>query len=321
MNYLLLDKSNKKMSQIALGTWALADKYWGTQSHSDSLKCIHSALRNGITHFDTAQSYGNGQAENILGQQLFKLRDKVVIASKGMPAAPEKFSSNFDKSLKRLHTDYIDIFYLHWPSNRFDIIPLMNFLAEKREKGIIHYLGISNFNLELLKKIHKTYNIDIAQYGYNFLWRDIEHSIVPWVQKENIMLTAYGVLGQGALTGNSHNKDLRNQNDKRYDHQILFDDRWWPRIQEAMKNLKEVCNKYNIPVTRAVMEWTLEQNIFSGLIMGSRNRSQIEALILKKNLNKETIPNEILLYINEISDEIVYKIDKDDNMFRHKIRF
>ena len=137
-------------SELGIGCWAFGDEYWtttdSTVSHRETVRVIRAALRAGITHFDTAQGYGNGVSEQVTGQQLRQIRRGVSIASKTYLRPASTVEKGIEKSLRRLCTDYIDIFYLHWPKPSQDLRPHIEALERARQKGYIRAIGLSNFS-------------------------------------------------------------------------------------------------------------------------------------------------------------------------------
>ena len=220
---------NSKLSFIGLGCWRFGEpensepvknpgkSYWGGQLRKDSLKTLDAALRGGITHFDTAQSYGRGRSEQITGQRLRKVRENCIIATKIM-TGPEDIS-NIEKkinlSLKRLNTDYIDILYIHWPSDSETIKKAVNAVEKAKTDGKIRYTGISNFSVEQMKTACTEGKIDFHQTGYSLLWRESEKEIIPFCIENNISVIAYSFFAQGLLSSGDLNNIGKKANDRR----------------------------------------------------------------------------------------------------------
>ena len=190
-----------KISPLAFGAWGISGEYWGTQEHKDSVRAIHKALALGVNHFDTAPVYGKGRSEQLIGQQLKKIRNDCFIASKAFYSTPEKMRKSLETSLNRLLSDYLDIFYIHWPLSGADMRPGMEMLEKIRQQGRIRAIGVSNFTIEQVKMISEAGNVDVYQGGYSVLWppggkRD--YSLLPGGRYS---LYPLRVIGTGAADG------------------------------------------------------------------------------------------------------------------------
>ena len=182
---------SEMFAKLGLGCWAFGeDRYWGTQSHKDSVKTIQAALRGGIKHFDTARSYSNGRSEQITGQQLKNSREDVIIATKTTWLPADKVEKYIDISLKRLCTDWIDILYIHWPKPGTDFRPMMEALEKLRSIGKIKNIGVSNFSIQDMELLKSTGSIDYYQTGYSLIWRFPEKEIIPYCIEKEIKIAS-----------------------------------------------------------------------------------------------------------------------------------
>lgn len=301
-------------TEAVFGTWALGGGYWGPQKHSDSVKAIHTALRAGVNHFDTAPVYGKGQAETLLGQQLRKIRNDVIIADKCFYKEPDDFLKSFHLSLKRLNTDYIDIFYIHWPQSGTDMRPVMELLENLRKEGRIKAIGVSNFNKEQMAQVLQAGIIDIAQMGYNLLWRKEEEELLPFCRKHNISTAAYSVLAQGILTGKF--KELPQSEDFTWRKKmVLFDEELFPRIVEKVQELEKSVEKYHLTASEGAIFWTKENELINCSILGCRDRKQTEENLRAFSINP---PHGLYEELTAISNSIREYIPREENIFRHK---
>ena len=206
-------------SELGLGCWAFGDSYWPAISsdkmHREAVRIIQAALRGGIRHFDTAQGYGNGVSEQITGQQLQKVRSSVSIASKTFNRPAETVEKAIEKSLRRLCTDYLDIFYLHWPKPNRDQRPLVEALERARRKGLIRAIGVSNFTADQIEPLLSAGRIDYCQFGYSLLWRQPELNQVPFCRTHHIKMVTYSSLAQGLLAHSPEWAETLPQSDPR----------------------------------------------------------------------------------------------------------
>lgn len=305
-----MDKKIK--DRIGIGTWALGGDYWGHQEHSDSLKMIHKALREGFTLFDTAPVYGKGKSEQLLGQQLKKVREEVTITTKCFLKPIAEFEKSLITSLKRLNTDYIDNFFIHWPSSQIDTRPAVELLESYREKGIIKRIGVSNFNISQLKTAQEVGSIDIAQNAFNFFWTK-DRPYFNYCKENKIETQAYSVLAQGLLTGKFTNETPYPEHDYRK-KMSLFDSNNINKIYLYINKLNEIAQKEGISLYILILKWTLKEPSLDTLIIGCRNRKQVEALLKLDDINiSERTHNEL----NKLSILASESIIGGDNIFNH----
>ena len=162
----------------------------------DFKKAMICAFDSGINHFDTAQSYNNGQGEFLFSECIKNWkRDRFILASKMMlKKSKEETIEGVNTSLKSLSVDYLDVFYIHWPLGDTDPRPMMEGLEECRTRGVIKGIGVSNFSIEQLELLDQAGNVDIVQFGYNLLWRKHEEDLIPYCIKNDIGMISYSSL-------------------------------------------------------------------------------------------------------------------------------
>jgi len=314
MEKISIGRSGLESTEAVFGTWALGGGYWGHQEHSDSVKAIHAAIRGGINHFDTAPVYGKGKAETLIGQQLRKNREDFIIADKCFFMEREKFAHSFKTSLKRLNSDYIDIFYIHWPVSGADMRPVMELLEQYRKEGRIRAIGVSNFSVTQMMQILEAGNIDICQFGYNLLWRKEEDELIPFCRKRGITTAAYSLLAQGILTG-KFDSIPRGEDFEWRRKLVLFDRDLYPYIRKEMKELSALTEKKDLSTAEASILWTKENELIDCSILGCRNRLQVEENLKPFSL---TMDSELAQGLNSLSQRIRPLIPVEDNIFRHK---
>ena len=314
MNRIRISKNCPESSEAVFGTWALGGGYWGPQSHRDSIKAIHAAIRGGINHFDTAPVYGNGKAEQLIGQQLRKNREDYIISTKCFFKETEAFKKSISNSLKRLNTDYIDIFYIHWPKSHTDMRPLMELLESYRKKGRIRAIGVSNFSVIQMKELMEAGTIDIMQCGYNLFWRKEENKLLPFCRKEGITTAAYSILAQGILTG-KFDKIPTGEFYKWRKKMVLFNEQIFPQIRNEVITLNKTAEKFGMSSTEASIFWTKENELIDCSILGSRNRNQTEENLTVFGFGRN---KKLLTELKTISDRVSLLLPKADNIFNHR---
>ena len=204
MKYRELGKTGMQVSVVAMGCWALVgDETWGPQDKKAGIQAIEHALELGINFFDTAEGYGGGYSEELLGQILGR-RNDVFIASKVSAGhlAYDDVITACENSLHRLRRDYIDLYQIHWPGNRK--IPLsetMDALLKLKEQGKINAIGVSNFGVLDLTAAVQTTEISSDQLPYSLIWRAVEYGLTDLSLDNNVSILPYSPLAQGLLTG------------------------------------------------------------------------------------------------------------------------
>lgn len=318
---------NKDITFIGLGCWRFGEEeepaitdnpgksYWGGQSRKDSLKTIDAALRGGITHFDTAQGYGMGKSEQLTGQRLRKVRSNIVIATKIMT---DRFScTNIEKkvnlSLKRLNTDYIDIIYIHWPSDPDTIKITMDSLEKIRMTGKISCIGVSNFSVSDMKFAMQGGNIDFHQTGYNFIWRESEKEIIPFCLKNNINVIGYSFFAQGLLTSQSLKQTGKHLNDRRKDL-IFFKNGNRIILEDTISSLRIISEETGYTIPQLLIGWAKSKPWLKSILIGGRNRLQAEKAIEADRCRPD---RKLLEKLENLSRNAVFDTGEHRNIFNH----
>ncbi len=200
-------------SRIALGTWAIGGWMWGGTDEQQSVATIHAALERGITMIDTAPAYGFGRAEEIVGRALAEggRREKVLIATKvGLnwhdgkvfrDASPRRIRQEIEDSLRRLRTDRIDLYQVHWPDPSVPIEETGRELNRLLQEGKIRAIGVSNFSAAEMEGFRAVAPLHSVQPPYNLFEREAEAEVLPYAQRHHLTVLAYGALCRGLLSG------------------------------------------------------------------------------------------------------------------------
>lgn len=302
------------LSAAGFGAWALGGEYWGPQNHSDSIKALHRALALGVNHFDSAPVYGKGRSEQIIGQQMKKIRSRVYLASKAFYTTPRQMEDSLDTSLKRMLTDYLDIFYIHWPRSDADMRPGMEMLEARRREGRIRAIGVSNFSLEQMKQLEEAGTVDVFQGGYNLFWTGLEQSLLPYLRSRGIAFVPYGVLAQGILTD-------RGQEHLQADHpgfrhkMVLYNPQLRGFIANSLNRMSDACRREGISLERAAAAYAARRTGAVSVLLGCRNRAQAE-----KNFAapQPELSAELTALFDGLSREAGEKIPAAANMFNHE---
>ena len=277
MEYRELGRSGIRVSVVGLGTWVMGGLQWSGADDDESIATIHVAIDRGVTLIDTAEVYGKGRSEEVVGRALQGRRDRVVLATKPAMwnAAPEKIRQAIEGSLKRLRTDVVDLYQVHWPHKTVPFEDTMAALEKLVQEGKVRAVGLSNFDVAQMRRCLGVRRIDSLQPPYSLFWRGIEAEIVPFCREEGIGILAYSPLAQGLLTG-KFSKDTEIPKDDIRRHNVLFQGDTYQRCQDSLDGLREVAARYGRTPGQAAVNWLVGQPGMTSAILGARNRSQLE---------------------------------------------
>ena len=285
MHYGKLGRSELSVSAVCLGSWSIATKdfFWDNQDRADSLSAVHAALEAGINFFDTAPAYGEGDAEEILGEALVGRRGDVVVASKVRPSdlEPARLRASCEGSLRALRTDYIDLYQVHWPNQAIPLEPTYRAMEDLCREGKIRYLGVSNFGASYLDELPRLGPVASNQVPYSLLWRAIEYDIRPRCVDHGISILCYSPLHQGLLSGKFAMAD--DVPDKRARSRLFSSRHPMTRHGEAgceaetfaaIAEIRRVADELGQPMSRLAIAWLLAQPGVTSAICGARNAVQ-----------------------------------------------
>src|ERR1700724_2150808 len=237
LEYINIKGTNLRSSRIALGTWAIGGWMWGGTDEKESIRTIHAALNQGINLIDTAPIYGYGRSEEIVGEALRQHghRENVILATKvGIDWTNGKIERNstrqrifqeLEDSLRRLQTDYIDIYQVHWPDPVVPIEETAGTLRELYMQGKIGAIGVSNYSVEEMDRFRAIAPLHTIQPPYNLFERQIERDVLPYALDRGITTLSYGALCRGLLSGAMRtdrqfaNGDMRKTTDPKFQPQ------------------------------------------------------------------------------------------------------
>ncbi len=277
----LLGTSTIEISPIVMGAWQAGAQYWVGIDDSESIRALRTAVDHGINAFDTAEEYGDGHSERIVGKALREVRDNVVLMTKVWSSNlhPDSVIEACHRSLKNLQTDRIDLYQIHWPSGCWgsDPVPIedtMGAMVKLLEQGKIRAIGVSNFTLELLELVNSITHIDALQPAYSLFWRHIDKDIRPFCIDEDITVLAYSPLAQGLLTGRFGPGHRFEPDDPRSDNK-LFAPEHAERVHEALAQLREIAEAKGCTMAQLVLAWTITQS-HTCAIVGARSAEQVK---------------------------------------------
>ena len=273
MKYCKLGKTDISISRVTHGCMELGGGRWKTLDKESNSALLKTALENGITSFDTAEGYGAGASELIVGEALKDRRKDCVIATKVLPdnlrAADVRKAA--EGSLKRLQTDYIDLLYVHWPNAGIPITETLGEFIKLKEEGKIRAIGVSNFSLEQLKEAMEITHIDALQPEYNLLQRKIEDGLLSYCADNQISVLSYNSIAKGILSGVFHFNGVKLDAEDFRNEKPLFFPENLETEKPLMNSLKAVAQVHNGTISQIAAAWVLAQRGMSSAIIGTQN--------------------------------------------------
>lgn len=313
MEYKKLGSTDLQISRIGFGCWAIGGHGYGKVDDSESIRAIHNALDLGMNFFDTADVYGFGHSEKILGKALGSKKNEVVIATKfGVnwdkngktfyDCSPRRVTEALEASLRRLKLDCIPLYQVHWYDNVTPLSETLEVLKSCQEAGKIHHIGFSNFSFTLLLEMSKAYKIESLQCPYNICQRNLEKGISMWSDISNISILVYNVLARGLFSGkfDSHAKFV--EGDTRIKDENFLGKQFKKNLL-LVEKIKEIGSFHNKTAAQVAIRWVLDNKNVTCALIGATNQRQVEENVraLGWNLSSEDYD-----YIVKKTDEILY---------------
>jgi aryl-alcohol dehydrogenase-like predicted oxidoreductase len=313
-----LGNSDLAITQLGVGAWAIGGSgwafSWGDQDDRDSIAAIHAALDAGMNWIDTAAIYGLGHSEEVVGEALQDVSSKPYVFTKcerrwdregkifGSLKA-ESIRKECEDSLRRLKVDVIDLYQLHWPQPEQDIEEGWSEMARLKEQGKVRWIGVSNFNVEQMKRAMKIAPITSLQPPYSLLARDSEKEILPFARENKIGVIVYSPMRAGLLTGKMTKERALNlaQDDwRRRDPD--FQEPKLSRNLELVEVLRKIGNRHGRTPGEIALAWTLNNPAVTGAIVGLRRADQVQGIVgaLSFRLTLEEI-SEIEAFVEQVS--------------------
>ncbi len=287
MEFVDIPGTSMRVSRIALGTWAIGGWMWGGSNESDAINAIHAALDRGINLIDTAPVYGFGRSEEIVGKALAAggRRKRAFIATKvgldwkdGKPfrnARKARIIEEAEDSLRRLQTDVIDLYQVHWPDPHTPLAEVAEAMGELHRAGKVRAIGVSNFSPAQMEEFRKVAPLHTAQPPYNLFERAIEGDVLPYCRDRDIAVLAYGSLCRGLLSGSmSKSSQFTGDDLRKNDPKFLA-----PRFEQylaAVEQLDQFAREhYGRRVIQLAVRWVLDRGEMNIALWGARRADQL----------------------------------------------
>lgn len=275
-----LGRSNIDFTVLTFGCWQAGGSQWDNTNDDDSLDAMRAAYESGITSYDTAEAYGGGHSEEILGKFIKEIgRDKISVATKvGGTLSADVITKACDKSLSRLGIERIDLYQIHWPSGTWggDKAPLeesISAMVKLQKEGKIGAIGVSNFAKELIEEALQYGRVDSLQPPYSLFFQPyVANGTIDFCIQQEIGVIPYSPLAQGLVTG-KFNLENRPTDNRSGNH--LFKDPVYGLAIEATNQLKSIAEKYEANTAQIALAWLIAQPGVTSPIVGARNARQI----------------------------------------------
>jgi aryl-alcohol dehydrogenase-like predicted oxidoreductase len=295
-----LGNTGLRITRVGFGAWAIGgggwEFGWGPQDDEQSIAAIQHALAQGINWIDTAAAYGFGRSEQVVGRALEGVGDRPYVFTKCSllegPGRRVVHSLGRDSilreahaSLERLGIDAIDLYQIHWPIPEADIEEGWAALAELKEQGLVRHIGVSNFDIEQLRRIQQIAPVETLQPQYSLVVREIEQEILPFCEREGIGVIAYSPMSSGLLTGKMTRERIENlpDDDWRRDD-ARFQEPQLSRHLALVERLRSVAERHDTTSGAIAVAWTLRNPAVDGAIVGFRRPDQVDPILVAATL-------------------------------------
>lgn len=283
-----IGKSDVTSTPLGLGTNAVGGyNLFPNLNDDDGLNIVKTGIENGITLLDTAYVYGLGHSEELVGQAIKDFdRHQLVIATKGahdftsgkevIRNDPKFITQQVDNSLKRLGTDYIDIYYLHFPDHDTPKAEAVGALQRLREQGKIRAIGVSNFSLDQIKEANADGYVDVVEDEFSLLHQDHGADMLPYLKENNISFVPYFPLASGLLTGKYQHDTTFPDNDIR-SQMADFQKPRYGQVLTAVDTIRPIAEAHEATVAQTVLAWYIKNPLISVVIPGAKKTEQVAA--------------------------------------------
>jgi aryl-alcohol dehydrogenase-like predicted oxidoreductase len=290
-----LGRTGMEITRVGFGAWAIGggdwEFGWGSQDDEQSIAAIHRALEHGVNWIDTAAAYGFGRSEQIVGRALEGVAERPFVFTKCSllegrnrrvvhSLKRDSILREADASLRRLNTDAIDLYQIHWPIPVAEIEEGWAALAELKEEGLVRHIGVSNFDVEQLRVIQQIAPVETLQPQYSLLEREVEWEILPLAEQEGIGVIVYSPMGSGMLSGGmtrerveSLPEDDWRKRDARFNEPALS------RNLDLVERLKALADRYDTTPGAVAIAWTLRNPSVDAAIVGFRRPDQVDPIL------------------------------------------
>ena len=308
MKYTKLGRTGIEISTITFGCWEMGGAMWEFTDDNNNINAVHKAMELGITSFDTAEGYGNGHSEEVLGKALAGKRKDVFLATKvqNRKLRPDNLREALADSLKRLQTDYLDLYYIHWPSFEIPLEDTIGELVRMKEKGLIRAIGVSNFRADRLCRAMELGGIDAIQTEYSLLHRGVEAEALPWCIKNNVAVMSYSSIAKGILAGVFHIIGRELSEDDFRAPRRLFTKEDMEKEIPIVNLVKKIADARGVSMSQVAIAWLLQKEGMTSAIVGTQNEKHLLDNVKASDL---TLTAAEEAELDRVSEEVLMQID------------
>jgi aryl-alcohol dehydrogenase-like predicted oxidoreductase len=284
-----LGSGGPEISTVGYGAWEAGGDEWGpNQSDRQPIEAIHAALDSGMNWVDTAEVYGKGQSEELVGKAIAgRSREDVLIFTKVAPDdegsgfRPHQVRRAIQGSLKRLGTDHVDLYQLHWSDPEVPIEDTWGTLADLQDQGLVRSIGVSNADRDLVERCLAIRHVDSVQNQFSLLRQDDRRSLLPWLREQGVGYLAYSPLALGLLTGAVTRETRFDPSDFRSGAHgpppRLYQPGNLDRNLDRVDRLRPVADGLDLPLATLALAWVIHQEGVTAAIAGSRNARHVRS--------------------------------------------
>lgn len=288
-------KTDMETTPIGFGSWAVGGSGWaagwGPQDDEESVGAIRRALELGVNWIDTAAVYGLGHSEEIVARALEGVSERPYVFTKcsmvwdengeiGHSIKAESVKRECENSLRRLRTDAIDLYQIHWPNPDEEIEEGWSAMAELKAEGKVRHIGVSNFDVGQMKRAQEIASVESLQPPYSMLSREIEDEILPYCQENGIAVIVYSPMKSGLLTGKMTRERAQNlPEDDWRSRASAFQEPQLSRNLELVELLSEIGDRHGVSSAEVAIAWTLSHPAVTGAIVGARRPDQVDGVV------------------------------------------
>jgi aryl-alcohol dehydrogenase-like predicted oxidoreductase len=295
-----LGRDGPEISVIGFGGWEAGGDQWGVRPDAESVRAMHAAIDAGITWIDTAEAYGDGRSEELVGQVLRDRRDEVLVFTKvahfTSGARPEDIRRAIQGSLRRLGVERVDLYQIHWPAEHLvPVEEMWTTMAEIADQGLAARVGVSNFGRDLLERCLPIRHVDTVQNRLSLLAQRDRDGLLPWLAERGIGYLGYSPLAFGLLTGTISRETTFEEGDWRggqgdvgYYHEYFSPDVIGPHL-DKVERLRAVAERLGVPVGRLALRAVADLPGVSGVIVGSRDERHVRENALAGDLELDDV--------------------------------
>ena len=299
-----LGQTGLEVTRLGFGAWALGggnwEFGWGPQDDDESIAAIHHALDQGINWIDTAAAYGFGRSEQTVGRALQGVAERPYVFTKcSLLEGPDRtvvhslrrdsILREAEGSLRRLAVDAIDLYQIHWPNPAEEIEEGWGALAELKDQGLVRHIGVSNFDVDQLRRIQQIAPVETLQPQYSLVERDAERELLRFAEREGIGVIVYSPMGSGMLTGGMTRERVeRLPEDDWRKHDARFNEPELSRNLELVERLKAVADRHDTTPGAVAVAWALRNPAVDGAIVGFRRPDQVDPILAAGNVHLTT---------------------------------